>query len=412
MANRGQNVLTWKPKWIYRTSKGKEHKLPRRPGSGQEFFQAAIQKVNALAGTPLQEINKKLSSFLEDAKGAFLAKSLSEDELVQVGKSICDIIDHLPRSFGKRFLFDAVLIRSLAKGWSDNLRVSGMLMPHYAENWGYLRLVMPSENTEHAHVVDLIHMPGQDQLEDIDLLGYPWVAHEWGHYAMLRHDSLFSPCFARDLNKLIASLNLASVADRGSAKAKAQRTIQESAKLWTPSPDQQNWAHELAIDLISLWICGPVYLHCMENHLTNDYPNPYLIDQGHPPYAVRAEALIKGAQQLGLGAYTTGLKGVVAGWDTSKWHLKEDNHFIALANPEIIEACTRAAFGFCKSLKLTVCSAQRVEGLRTRTTSPDAVDFGLDLLLIARTVFEEKHEQAYNDWERAVIERLASDLTQ
>lgn len=386
--------------------------MPRRSASGQEFFQAAIQKVNALARTPLQAINKKLSNFLEDARAAFLAKSLSEDQLGQVGKSICDIVDHLPRTFGKRFFFDAALIRSLSKDWSDSLTVSGMLMPHYAEHWGYLRLIMPSENTNDAHVVDLIHMPGQDRLEDIDLLSYPWIAHEWGHYVMLRHDCLFSPCFVKELNKLIASLRLASVADRDPAKVKAHRTIQEVAKLWTPSPDEQNWAHELAIDLLSLWTCGPAYLDCMENHLRNDSPNPYLIDQSHPPYAVRAEALIKGAQQLGLGVYTGGLQRIVAGWDTSKWHSRKDNHFIALANPEIIEACSRAAFGFCKSLRFSACSAQRVEGLRTRTTTPDAVDFGFDLILIARTVFEEKHEQAYNDWEHAVIERLANDLTQ
>ena len=386
--------------------------MSRRSASSQEFFQAAIQKVNALAGTPLQEINKKLSNFLEDAKGAFLSKSLSEDELVNVCKSICDIVDHLPRTFGERFFFDTVLIRTLAKNLSETLTISGMLMPRYGGNWGHLRLIMPSENKEQAHVVDLIHMPGQDRLEDIDLLDYPWVVHEWGHYIMLRHDSLFSPHFARDLNKTTASLNLASVADRGLAKAKAQQTIQELAKLWTPSPDENNWAHELAIDLLSLWTCGPVYLACMENHLTNDRPNPYLIDQSHPPYAVRAEALIKGAQQLGLGAYTSGLKSIVAGWDKSRWHLQKDNHFIALANLKLIESCARAAFGFCKSLKLTACSAERLEGLRTRTMNPDAVDLGVDLLLMARTVFEEKHQQAYNDWERAVIERLASDLTQ
>jgi hypothetical protein len=386
--------------------------LPRRSGSSQEIFHSVIQKVNALAGTPLQEIHNKLSSFLEDVKAAFLAKSLSEDQLVQIGKSIGDIIDHLPGSFGKRFFFDSILIRSLAMDWSDSLSISGMLMPHYADNWGYLRLIMPSENTSHSHVVDLIHMPGQDRLEDIDLLEYPWLAHEWGHYAMLRNDSLFSSGFAQDLNRLIASLQLASVADRGTAKAKAQKTVHELAKLWTPSPDQQNWAHELAIDLISLWICGPAYLRCMANHLTNDYPNPYWIDQGHPPYAIRAQALINGACQLGLGAFTTGLKTVVAGWDSSKWQSKKDNRFIALANPEIIEACTKAAFGFCKSLNFTVCSARRVETLRTRTMGPDAVDFGVDLLLMATTAFENKHERAYDEWEQAVIQRLSRDLTQ
>ena len=92
------------------------------------------------------------------------------------------------------------------------------------------------------------------------------------------------------------------------------------------------WAHELAFDILSVWTCGAAYLACFTDYLDHERPNPYLIEPTHPPYSVRAEALIKAARHLGLEAYTTGLTHVVHSWDQSNWTAKKDKHFIGLSN--------------------------------------------------------------------------------
>lgn len=385
--------------------------MSRRTSSVDEVFQTTVEKLNALAGTPLLEINKKLSLDLEHAKASFLSKSLSEEGLANLCAYIRRFVDRLPQSFEKRFFFDAAFILALAKDFADGLPCSGMIVPRYGENWGHERLMMPwQKNAQRGHAVHLIHVSGRDQLKDVDLLDYPWMAHEWGHYIMLRHDSSFSPDFSSELDKIIKSLRLSAFADRGLAKHKSQRHIQELIGFWTPSADHRNWAHELSIDLLSLWTCGPAYLACFEDYLRKKRPNPYMIEQSHPPYSVRAEALIEGARQLGLGAYTSGLMGIVVEWDKSKWHVEKDNHFIGLDNQGIMKACIHAAFGFCGSLKLARCSADRLETIRSNAPKFDIPELGVDLLLMARTVFNEKGEEPYNRWERATVDHLASEV--
>ncbi|MFZ0964198.1 MAG: hypothetical protein WAO35_25310 [Terriglobia bacterium] len=386
--------------------------MSRRTSSVDEVFQTTVEKLNALVGTPLLEINKKLSLDLEQAKASFLSKSLSEEGLTNLCAYIRSFVDRLPQSFERRFFFDAAFILALARDFADGLPCSGMMVPRYGENWGHERLMMPWEkNAQRGHAVHLIHICGGDRLKDVDLLEYPWIAHEWGHYLMLRHDSSFSPDFTSELDEIIKLFRLSAFADRGLAKQKSQRHIQELIRFWTPSADHRNWAHELAIDLLSLWTCGPAYLACFEDYLRKKRPNPYMIEQSHPPYAVRTEALIEGARQLGLGAYTSGLTSTVGDWDKSNWRIEKDNHFIGLNNREIIKACIHAAFGFCRSLNLAKCSVDRVEAIRSNATKFEIPGLGVDLLLMARSVFNEKGEEAYNRWEHATVDTLAVEVT-
>lgn len=387
--------------------------MPRRTPSVDQVFQTTAQKVNALAATPLREIHEKLSAHLEEAKGWLLSKSVSEEDFVNHSGKICGIVARLPQTFGARFFFDAAFITALARDFASELPLSGMVVPRCGQEWGYERLEMPwEENAQFGHAVHLIYVPGQDRVEYVDLLDYPFMAHEWGHYIMLRHGSSFSRDFQGELDEIVKSLRLSALANSGLARTISQRRIQELIQFWGPSPDHRNWAHELAIDLLSLWTCGPAYLACFEDCLVKERPNPYAIDQNHPPYSVRAEALVEGAEQLGLGAYARGLRNVVAGWDISRPHPKRDNRFVRLTKPEMTEACTQASFRLCKSLKLAGCSAGRMESLRGSALNFDTADLGVDLLLKARIVYGDKGEAAYNEWECEMVKLLASKVTQ
>lgn len=392
---------------------GEGLRVSRGTPSVDEVFQTAVQKVNALAATPLREISERLSIDLEQAGSSFLSRSLSGDELARLCAYVCDVVDRLPQNFGERFFFDAAFIGALAGDFAKGLPLSGMIMPRYDQTWGHERLMMPWEkNAQLGHAVHLVHVRGQDRLQDVDLLDYPWMAHEWGHYIMLRHDSSFSHDFQEKLDQIVKSLRLSALAYSGLPRIISQGRTQELIQFWAPSPDHRNWAHELAIDLLSLWTCGPAYLACFEDCLVKERPDPYMVDQNHPPYSVRAKALVEGAEQLGLGAYARGLRKVVAGWDKSKLHPKRDNRFVRLTKPEMIEACTQASFGLCKSLNLAGCSAGRMESLRGSASNFDTADFGVDLLLKARIVYSDKGEAAYNEWEREIVKLLARTVTQ
>jgi hypothetical protein len=74
-------------------------------------------------------------------------------------------------------------------------RFSGMLIPRYEQDWGHESVMMPAENGR-SHIIDLILMPGQDRLRDVNLLLYPWLGHELAHNLLFRYDSFSWRCLA------------------------------------------------------------------------------------------------------------------------------------------------------------------------------------------------------------------------
>ena len=398
--------------WIFETLVELRTSVARRERDQDQTFESALQKVSGLLNSPLNEIGQKLHDFLTQANRSCRADELDDNALATLAAQVAFIVDRLPHSFEERFQFDSALIKSIGEDWSKNVVISSMVMPRHGSTWGHERLSMPSEDRNRAHVVDVIHMPGPDRLQEVDLLAYPWIIHEMGHYLLLRYDSHFVPIFKEELERIASTLRLASIADRGSAKAKAQKTLEQLVKVWTPSQGQRNWAHELAIDLISLWTCGPAYLACFQDVVERPDINPYEITQTHPPYAVRADALIVGAKRIGLMDFTGNLQRVIEDWRRSQWKKQRDSRFLSLARPELIEACTKTAFSFCESLKLAQCSRAKLDQVPASLAAYNSEDMGLDLLLFAWFVFEKRGKQAYSEWESQVVKDLARRIMQ
>jgi hypothetical protein len=234
------------------------------------------------------------------------------------------------------------------------------------------------------------------------------MIHELNHYAFLRYESLFIPAFKTELENVVRKLRLAAISDRGSARTRAQKHIDELAKFWTPRPDQKNWAHELAIDIASLWMCGPAYMACFHDLVEN--LNPYEITPTHPPCAVRAEALISASQDLGLEKYATNLKSLFEGWRTSPWKREYDNRYAALTRNDLIEASIKSAFHFCNSLDVPPCTGERVEELRKCLSKIGDDEIGINLLVQAWIQFENYGEKEYSAWERKVVADLAERI--
>jgi hypothetical protein len=242
------------------------------------------------------------------------------------------------------------------------------------------------------------------------LLSYPWIIHEFGHYLLLRNEEPFISDFTSELTRTISDLRLASIADRGFARSRAQWTLEELTRLWTPSRDQHNWGHELTIDLIALWTCGPAYLACFVDAVEDPNINPYEITQSHPPYALRAEALMQGAELLGLSRYTTKLRHLTQSWQRSQWRKNLSNRFLALSRTELLRSCVNVGFSLCRSLKLVECNGSKVDRVFAQPVTRVPDDLGLDLVLCAWAVFEQKGKDDYFTWESKTVQDLAQAI--
>ena len=269
--------------------------------------------------------------------------------------------------------------------------------------------MMPSEN-ESAHMIDLILLPKQDRLEDVDLLAYPLLVHEMNHYLLLRYESFFIPFFMAALKGVAASMRLGAISDRGSARIRANSKVDDLLRFWTPRPDQKNWGHEIAVDVVSLWMTGPAYLACFQDVVDTPDLNPYEITPTHPPYAVRAAALINVAHEIGLKPYSSTLETFVEQWRDSQWTKKRDNRYLFLARADLIEACTKTAIDFCKSVGIEPCTIRRIQDLEASLHNFRADDIGIDTLIYTWLKFEREKESAYGSWESQFTNDVTSRI--
>jgi hypothetical protein len=368
-----------------------------------------LGKLEVLSNSPLRAIAAELLPLLKLAQTSHRSRDLSSDKLQTLVNYVAYLLRRLPRMFSARFGFDAALIAAIVEDSGPTAGFSSMLVPRYEREWGHESLMMPAEGGK-SHVIDLILIPGQDQVRDIDLLSYPWLGHELAHNLLFRHDSTFRASVSREMEKEVQRLKLSGMADRGPAQAKANRIVENFVQFWTPTPDHKNWSHELAADLVALWIFGPAYLACFEDVLDNPSLNPYQLTQSHPAYVVRADALLEGARLLEWHDQVTSLRNRIDGWLHSKWRQSRTNRFRALASPDMTAECVGATISMCQELGLTKCTPTAVDAISRNFSLTSSQNFGISLLLEAYLVFRQHGEQGYVGWRSAVIPEVADRL--
>jgi len=204
------------------------------------------------ADSPLSPIGEKIEKLIRETQEAIRSGIARFDQASQVANYVDRIMELLPQSFDERFYFDALMIKTLAEHWRQGAaQLSEMIIPRPSQTWGHRRVPL-SEDKEYAHVIDVILFPGEDNLDDINLLEYPLLCHEIGHNVFFRCDETFIRRFNVKLDRARNALHLRAIADQGSTISKAQKIIEEINRFWRPTPDHHNWAHELAIDMIAL----------------------------------------------------------------------------------------------------------------------------------------------------------------
>lgn len=329
------------------------------------------------------------------------------------------ILTLLPQSYGKRFALDAYLIHSLVQDWSsDALTLSGMVVPCYGgDDWAYARLPMPSLSNDRTHVIEAILSPGQDKLEDVSLLTYPWLYHELGHLVLSQVESPFIDDFTTRFDAFIDGLNsraedvlaqagLIRPLDYELARRELEALVERVQSYWEPTPKQADWAHELAADAIALWTCGPAFIATLADHIGDATLTAHPLDHDHPSHDVRRLALVAAARALGWDQHITPLASPPGQPDQSGPVPRRPPR-VHVINDKLIRHVLLAAFATCRSLRLPRCTPDDLDSLQTRPNPNPHSSFGIALFLAARLYYQQHGRSAYEGWERKTVAALA-----
>jgi len=217
--------------------------MPRLPKIPRDSLADAGSAAAELAGSPF--VAQRLREAIEAARGAE-AGEIGAKELKALADYIQHIVARLPKTYGERFWFDAGLIRAMSAGWSERRLFSEAIIPCYDTEWGYARLPMPLSDVRspteqvQTHVIEMLFLPGRDALEDVALLQYPWVAHEFAHSLMFRHDGVLIPLITPAVTRSAQKLRLAAIADRGHARVISRGALSQFTNFWMPTADHRN----------------------------------------------------------------------------------------------------------------------------------------------------------------------------
>ena len=137
--------------------------------------------------------------------------------------------------------------------------------------------------------------------------------------------------------------------------------LDEIKKYWTPTLDQGNWAHEIAMDIIALWSCGPAYVGAFLDEVERDNLDLFQISTVHPPYCVRILAILCACPSLKLDAHAGALQALSA--SLSKHY---PNKLAQLAPEELVAAAVDAGFAVCKALEIRDILVKAVRDLHRK----------------------------------------------
>jgi hypothetical protein len=362
-----------------------------------------------LTGSPLDVVGRRLSELVRRTLKAIEARVARPGQEVAVIELVTFAIEKLPHTFGARFGFDAANISAIAEDWSSKaVHLSRMIVPRYGDKWGHATVTLPVDR-EMGYPVDVILMPGEDDLESVDLLSYPWLCHELGHNLHFQNDT-FARCFQERLDTRLSGLRSRTVADTGTAKAKSLATIDRIAQHWTPTPDHSNWPYEIAVDAVAVWTVGPAFLAAFEYALSETNPDPHYLSKEHPPYGVRVTALVDAAQRLSWGDYSKGLERMKTEWQYSGASGNRTNEYVTLADEDLVMGAVTCALTSCKELALPQATPHRLDAIRQGVRHGKLPAYGSDVILAAWIAENDLSEDEYDSWERTVVTQLAASV--
>lgn len=330
--------------------------------------------------------------------------------LASIGKTVEFYAALFGKTFGERFHVDSWLVGDLAAQWSANgARLSKTIIPAYAQQWSYSLLPLVGDAKRAPLEIYVITFKGHDDLSAAKLLDYAWLAHELGHHLLAKAGANYSHGVLVELGQFTTSLMRKSLADSGELRVRTSQLVDSLRAYWTPTVNTNDWAHEIAVDVIALWTCGPAFLAAMQDVLEQDGVDPYEITFGHPPYEVRAKVLVEISEALGWEKQARPIASLLAKWKRDAKANQRTNSYVTLTADALSGACGSLALRACKEWGLPPCTPELVSSVTKKYEQGDSFDTAVEVILAAWLAYERSHD-LYPGWEAQALKRLAEEL--
>ena len=384
--------------------------MGRRSASQRVLTELQHQIQLAFNSSPLEPVGKALEALLIGSDAAIHCGVGRPGQEGDLANFIRPRFDALPKSFGSRFHVDSVIVAEIVEACSaGQITLSRMFAPRYGQEWGHQRVDIPYDR-EQFHVIDVVLMPGHDDLSSLDLLDYPWLLHEIGHSIHFR-SKRFSEEFQPRLEETLKTMRARTVSDRGNARSRSIESIEKFSGFWSPTLDHRNWAHEIAADIVALWLCGPAFLAALSHLLRDRRPLPFQITQHHPPYDVRVSAILDAAERLGWVGECGELEEQRNDWQVDASKSGQTNEYLALRDKDTLTSTVTSALTACDEFCLPRLDHAKLARLRKLVEQPTECDFGIDLIIAAWIAERELDDTAFREWHDDVVSELYSAVT-
>ena len=297
------------------------------------------------------------------------------------------------------FLFDREQIGGVAAAWGvpDGKHV---LIPVYGPDWEYLVTSLPTADIS----VDFVQIR-RHRGECPDLLEQAWMVHELGHYLLRHRGSSFQSDFSVKLDQVANKQKTRSIPLRGNSARLAEQRIARLETLWEPKITGSSWSTELCVDVIAMWTAGPAFLSAFyHDHHSNQ--DPYRIDEGHPPVALRCQSILLCAERLGWRAYSTQLSDLADVWNSDG--PPNSNAYLSVNPPGLLESCVETTFGLCSRLRLPQLIPDDISRIRSEIATRKDFEPGIPLVVAAWLV-DRDYETHYRSWEAKLLKHLSSE---
>lgn len=379
----------------------------------QKYGDDRFAKIREVLSAPLRDVlNDDLVLEKPGAPGTPLPRSI----LMGIVNTVESIDAHLPdgRTIGARFDLDSELLFAI----SGELAMAGFpgrptLIPVYSGSsgstqWGHSGhtiVALSGDPSLGFPRIELIHLPGVGQLDEVDLRSYAWLYHELGHAIMEQSGDTFLDTMDGEIKAHVRGQFRLALADKGPARERSTQMRQELERRWMGSGKTLGWAGEIACDLLAIWAIGPAFLDEFVRRARGENWAPFQVTEGHPPYYTRAEALHQAAIQLGWDNATEEgqLRGLLSDWRANEPSPKEMNWFAGFTPPAVLQACVRHALSAWHELGVPRCDDARLQRLEQSLAAGSFPSPGTDLLIAAYLVARRGDTQMYEEWERSTL---------
>ena len=164
-----------------------------------------LAEIERLKDSPLSSIFAELHTGLACIQAAYRAGNCSQLQVDSFRNQAHAVAQLMPKNFTDRFDFDAQMIGTLQTSWNGSKqRLSQLIIPVSGDTWAHQRVVFPVKPVDlmqgMAVFINVVYIPGDDELGSVDLLNYPFLCHELAHNLFFFDDSFSRQQFENNLS--------------------------------------------------------------------------------------------------------------------------------------------------------------------------------------------------------------------